>query len=131
MPDTPSITNRPISPHLQVYKLPMTALMSITHRITGVILSGGMLLIAAFLVAAVMGRDQFDLITSYARTPYGLYFFIAWSFAVYYHLCNGVRHLMWDMVKLLEERQAIATGWVVLLCAAALTTGTWYLAVRY
>ena len=128
MTDAPRTTERPLSPHLQVYKLPMTALMSISHRFTGIILSGGLLLIAAFLVAAVMGRDYYDLITGYARTDYGFYFFIAWAACVYYHLFNGIRHLIWDTVSLLELKQAEASGWFVLLCTSALTAGTWYLA---
>lgn len=129
MSDTPKTFERPMSPHLQVYRLPMTALMSISHRITGVILSGGMLLVAAFLIAAVMGRDYYDLVMSYARTPPGFWFFIAWAFALYYHMCNGIRHMIWDTVHLLELRQANAAGWVVLIVSAALTAATWYYAV--
>lgn len=128
MSDTPKTMERPLSPHLQVYKLPMTALMSISHRITGVILAGGLLLIVAFLVAAVMGQDYYNVIVAYARLDYGLYFFIAWSFCLYYHLCNGIRHLIWDTVHLLDQEKAIAAGWAVLLATAALTAGTWYLA---
>ncbi len=131
MSDTPKTMDRPLSPHLQVYKLPMTALMSISHRITGVVLAGGMLLVVGFLVAAVMGPEYYDLIMSYARTDYGLYFFMAWSFALYYHLCNGIRHLIWDTVCMLEFGQAVAAGWVVLLATAALTAGTWYLAAGF
>ncbi len=131
MSDTQKIMERPLSPHLQVYKLPMTALMSISHRITGVILAGGLLLIVAFLVAAVMGQDYYNVIVAYARLEYGLWFFIAWSAALYYHLCNGIRHLIWDTVHLLDQEKAIAAGWVVLLATAALTAGTWYLAMGY
>ena len=128
MSNTPKTMERPLSPHLQVYKLPMTALMSISHRITGVILAGGLLLLMAFLVAAAAGQDYFNIIMAYARMDYGAWFFIAWAFAVYYHLCNGIRHLIWDTVHLLDQGKAIAAGWVVLLATAALTAGTWFLA---
>ncbi len=122
-----SKTVRPLSPHLQVYRLPMTALMSISHRITGVILAGGCLLITAFLLAAASGPEMYDKVMGYAGTPFGTLFMFAWSFVLYYHLCNGVRHLLWDMVLILEEKQAILAGWIVLLATSALTAGTWYL----
>jgi succinate dehydrogenase / fumarate reductase cytochrome b subunit len=131
MSETSKPYPRPLSPHLQVYRLPMTALMSISHRITGVILSGGCLLIAGFLVAAMLGQDYYDFIMQYAQTEYGGWFMLAWAFALYYHTCNGIRHLIWDTVHLLDEGQAIAAGWVVLLATAALTAGTYYLAVTY
>lgn len=119
---------RPLSPHLQVYRLPMTALMSISHRITGVILTGGNILVAAFLIAVALGPEYFNQIMKLVATPYGTGFLFAWSFVLYYHLCNGIRHLFWDAVLLLDEEKAIGAGWVVLLATAALTAGTWYLA---
>lgn len=116
---------RPLSPHLEVYRLPMTALMSISHRITGVILAGGCLLITAFFVAAAMGPDAYNIIMNYAGTPWGALFMFAWSFVLYYHLCNGIRHLLWDMVLILDEKDAIGAGWIVLLATAMLTSATW------
>ena len=130
MSNLPKNFDRPLSPHLQVYKLPMTALMSITHRMTGVVLSGGCVLIAAFLVAAALGPDYYNPVMDYVRTDYGLWFMLAWAAALYYHLCNGIRHLIWDTVHLLEFGQAKAAGWVVLLATAILTAGTWYLATQ-
>ncbi len=118
---------RPISPHLQVYRLPMTALMSISHRITGAILAGGCVLIALFLVAAVMGQNYFDMVMVYARGPYGHMFFLAWAFVFYYHLCSGIRHLIWDTACLLDMKKAVASGWLILLATAGLTAATCYL----
>ncbi len=127
MESTPK--TRPLSPHLQVYKLPMTALMSISHRITGVILCGGCVLIVAFLTMAAMGQEQYDLARSWMNHPLATPFFYLWSFVLYYHLCNGVRHLIWDTVHLLDQKQAVAAGWVVLLVTALLTTATWQIAL--
>jgi succinate dehydrogenase / fumarate reductase cytochrome b subunit len=127
----PKKTDRPLSPHLQVYRLPMTALMSITHRMTGVALSAGCILITAFLIAAAVSEEAFVWIKDFSITPLGTIILFAWSFALYYHTCNGVRHLIWDTVHLLEERKAVAAGWVVLLSSAGLTAATWYFAAIY
>jgi succinate dehydrogenase / fumarate reductase, cytochrome b subunit len=126
--NTPSSKTRPLSPHLQVYRLPMTALMSISHRITGVILSGGLLLIAAFIIGAAMGPQYYDFFLRLIQNPLGMYFMMAWSFVLYYHLFNGVRHLIWDTVHLLEQKNAVAAGWVVLLATAGATLATWFYA---
>lgn len=128
MSDTPKNFPRPLSPHLQVYRLPMTAIMSISHRITGAILTGGSLLIAAFLVAAAMGEGYYNFVMTFASSWLGIVILAGWSFALYYHLCNGVRHLVWDTVTMLDEKQAILSGWVVLLITILLTAGTWYAA---
>jgi len=127
----PKKTDRPLSPHLQVYRLPMTALMSITHRMTGVALSAGCILITAFLLAAAVSEEAFVWIKDFSITPLGTIILFAWSFALYYHTCNGVRHLIWDTVHLLEERKAVAAGWVVLVASAGLTAATWYFAAIY
>jgi len=128
---TPKKHERPLSPHLQVYRLPMTALMSISHRITGVALSAGCVLITAFLVDAAVSEDAFTAVKDFSITTIGTLILFAWSFALYYHLCNGIRHLIWDTVRLLEQRAAIIAGWVVLLASAGLTAATWYFASIY
>lgn len=121
-PDT-----RPLSPHLQVYRLPMTAKMSISHRITGVILMGGMVLFAAFLIAAASGENGYNLAVTLAASALGQFVLIGWSAAFFYHLCNGVRHLLWDMGFLFDLKNAFIAGWIVLFVAALLTGATWYL----
>lgn len=131
MSEIPKSHPRPISPHLQVYRLPMTAVMSISHRITGAILTGGMVLVAAFLIAAAFGEDYYNMAMEYATTPLGTAFLFAWSFVLFYHTCNGVRHLIWDTGAMFEKGQTALSGWIVLLATAALTAGTWYLAAAY
>jgi succinate dehydrogenase / fumarate reductase cytochrome b subunit len=130
-PAEPKKFERPLSPHLQVYRLPMTALMSITHRMTGVALSAGCVLITAFLIAAAVSEEAFDWVKDFSITPFGTAILFAWSLALYYHLFSGIRHLIWDTVRLLEPRAAIVSGWIVLLCASATTALTWYFASIY
>ena len=119
---------RPLSPHLQVYKLPMTALMSISHRMTGVALSLGLILVTAFLFAAALGEESFEAVSALMRSLPGKIILFAWSLALYYHMCNGVRHLIWDTVHLLELGHARTAGFIVLAAAVILTALTWYFA---
>lgn len=121
------VNPRPLSPHLQVYRLPMTAKMSITHRMTGVILMGGLLLMAGWLIAAALGPEYYDVALAFAGSPLGKFVLFGWSAAFYYHLCNGIRHLFWDMGYLFKLTAANAAGWIVLLATALLTIGTWFL----
>lgn len=123
-PATPR--ERPLSPHLQVYKLPMTALMSISHRISGVILSGGLLLVFSYIIAAAQGPSVYSLLQQYAGLPVVSAFFFLWSFILYFHLFSGVRHLIWDTGRGIDKKQAEFTGWLVLVAAAFSTAMTWY-----
>ena len=100
-------------------------------RSLGVALSGGCLLITAFLVCAAIDPDLFAWIKDFSITPIGTAILFAWSLALYYHTCNGIRHLIWDTVHLLDERKAVISGWIVLLATAALTAATWYFASIY
>lgn len=122
---TPS---RPLSPHLQVYRLPMTALMSITHRITGASLTVGLLLVSALFIAGAMGESEFSRVMELATSPIGLVILLAWSLALFYHLANGIRHLIWDMGFGFEKHQAAASGWFVILATFALAGAVWYYA---
>lgn len=119
---------RPLSPHLQVYKLPLTANLSILHRMTGVALSLGLIMIIWWLVAAATGPEAYALFMSFAGHPVGLFMIFGWSVALFYHSCNGIRHLFWDMGYLFKIKEAYASGYVVLILTAILTAGVWYLA---
>ena len=118
---------RPLSPHLQVYRLPMAALMSITHRITGAILSGGFLLIAAFLVCAASGAECFNMVMDFASSPFGIFILVGWSAALYYHTLNGIRHLVWDTKpSTISMDKATASGFFIIAATLLLTAATWY-----
>jgi succinate dehydrogenase / fumarate reductase, cytochrome b subunit len=116
---------RPLSPHLQIYRPQITSVLSISHRFTGVILSAAFLLLVYWL-AALAGGEQ-----GYARAvailgawPAQVLLFFA-TFAFFFHLANGLRHLWWDSGRGFEIPQVIASGWVVVLSAAALTLASW------
>jgi len=90
------MNERPLSPHLQVYRLPRTALLSITHRATGVFLSLGMILLVFFLLAIAQGSSSFDWVHSFLQSWLGRLFLWAWIYSLLFHLCHGFRHLVWD-----------------------------------
>jgi succinate dehydrogenase / fumarate reductase cytochrome b subunit len=117
--------NRPLSPHLQVYRLPLTALMSISHRITGVGLTFGTLLLAWWIVAAAYGPSDYAQVQSFLSSWIGLILLLGFSFALYFHLCNGIRHLFWDIGKYFELEQTRRADVFVLIGATALTAATW------
>lgn len=118
--------SRPLSPHLQVYRLPMAALMSITHRVTGAALAGGFVLVTLFLVSAAIGDDSYNMVMGYASSLCGMIVFILWSLALYYHTFNGIRHLVWDWCpSTVSKDKATASGWFILLASAAATALTW------
>lgn len=95
--------NRPLSPHLQVYRLPLTGLISITHRMTGVFLSLGLILFVYVLLAIAAGEGMYQGMQSFM----GFWFFklVYWGFiyALFFHLCHGVRHLIWDIGKTFDK----------------------------
>lgn len=120
-------SKRPLSPHLQVYKLPLTALMSISHRLTGIALIFGTFIVAGFFVAAASGEQYYNIMLDYAETIYGRVILIAWSAALFYHMCNGIRHMIWDTGNLLSKKASMNANYVVIVMAALMTAGTWLL----
>ncbi len=118
--------DRPLSPHLQIYRWQLTMFMSILHRITGVALSIGGLMVAWWLVAAMMGEGAYNVARDFASSPLGIFMLFGWSVALYYHLFNGIRHLLWDTGKLFKIENAYRAGYVVLLLTVIATAATWY-----
>ena len=118
-------SNRPLSPHLQVYRWQITMVMSILHRTSGVFLSMGSFILAWWLVAAAVGGDYFLLISGVLATPIGKLAAFTWTAAFYYHLSNGIRHLLWDAGWGFEIKQVYLTGWSVMVLSAGLTLITW------
>ena len=116
---------RPLSPHLQIYKPQLTSIMSISHRITGVALALGTLLLTWWVMAAATGPEAFQSVRSVIGSPIGYLLLLGWSFALFYHMANGIRHLMWDSGHGLEIRQAEFAGYVVIAAAATLTVIAW------
>ena len=117
--------NRPLSPHLQVYKPQLTTFMSITHRATGIALAVGTLMLVCWLIAAATGETAFNEVQAFLSSIVGRLLLLGWSFALFYHLCNGLRHLFWDAGKGFEIETAYMTGRIVIAASILLTIGAW------
>ncbi len=119
--------NRPLSPHLQVYRLPLLALISITHRATGVALVVGTFLLAYWLGSAAYGPAAYAEARGVIGSPIGLICMLGWTVSLFYHLLNGARHLLWDIGKGFEIPAAYKSGYFVLAATAVLTVLAWSL----
>ncbi|MGF1629241.1 MAG: succinate dehydrogenase, cytochrome b556 subunit [Kiloniellaceae bacterium] len=118
-------SNRPLSPHLQVYRPQITSILSILHRLTGVALAVGTLLLTYWLVAAASGPEAFADAQGLIGSILGRLLLFGWSFALFYHLCNGIRHLAWDAGYGFEIDTATRTGWIVVAASTVLTLLCW------
>ncbi len=119
--------DRPLSPHLQIYKPQLTSLLSITHRGTGVFLSLGALLLCYWLLAVAAGPETYAKVSTYVAAWYGKIIIILFIFSLYYHLCNGIRHLFWDIGLGLEIKTTYQSGYVVVIASIILTLITCWL----
>ncbi|ANO51104.1 succinate dehydrogenase, cytochrome b556 subunit [Woeseia oceani] len=116
---------RPLSPHLSIYRWPITMTLSILHRVSGIALSIGLLMFAWWLVAASSGDAAYQEVVSFAGSIPGRVMLIGWSAAFFFHLANGIRHLVWDLGYGFELKTANASAWFVLLLTVVLTAGYW------
>ncbi len=117
-----------MSPHLQIYKPQLTSVLSISHRITGVGLAAGTLLLTWWLLAAASGPEAFATVQGFLGSWIGYLILFGFSYALMYHLCNGVRHLFWDAGRGFELPTVYKSGWAVVFGAAALTVIAWAIA---
>jgi succinate dehydrogenase / fumarate reductase cytochrome b subunit len=117
--------DRPLSPHLQVYNPQFTSVLSILHRMTGVALGLGAVLLTCWLAAAAAGPEWFAVARGAAQTPLGWLVLLGFTWALFYHLCNGIRHLFWDIGMGFELPTARASGYLVALASFALTGLAW------
>ncbi len=117
----------PLSPHLSIYRWPITMTMSILHRVTGVAMSVGLIVYATWLMSAAAGAADYERVVSLLSTVIGRLMLIGFSFAFFLHLANGVRHLFWDVGYGFEKYQANASAWFVLLLAGGMTAAFWTL----
>jgi succinate dehydrogenase / fumarate reductase cytochrome b subunit len=120
-----TIDPRPLSPHLQIYRWQLTSVLSILHRLTGIALTAGTILLVWWLVAAANGPDSFESVQWFLGSWLGLLLLFGWSVALFYHLCNGLRHLWWDTGSGLDLPSVYSSGWTVLAGTAILTIAAW------
>lgn len=119
------VRNRPLSPHLQVYRPQITSVLSITHRMTGIVLSAGAVFLVLWLLAAAAGPEFYAIAQDCAGSWLGYVFLFGFSVCLFYHLLNGIRHLFWDAGHGFEIATATRTGWAVVLGAVLLTALAW------
>jgi succinate dehydrogenase / fumarate reductase cytochrome b subunit len=119
---------RPLSPHLQVYRLPLAAWLSISHRITGVGLTLGTLLLTWWLAAAAYGPDAYAVFSDFIGSVLGLLILFGFSVALFFHLCNGIRHLLWDAGKNFSIADTKRSNTFVIAGTVVLTAVAWLIA---
>lgn len=117
--------NRPLSPHLQIYKPQITSMLSILHRITGMALVFGLPVLVWFLHEVAYGTLETSLFATIFFSFIGKMMLLGWTFCLAYHLCNGIRHLFWDIGYGFELDQLRKTGWAVIIGSIALTIIAW------
>jgi len=117
--------NRPLSPHLQIYRPQITSVLSILHRIAGVFLSLGILLLAYWLAAAARGPESYELAVALLGSVAGRLLLFGWTLAFFYHFLNGIRHLEWDTGRGFELPQVVRSGWLVVVLSLLLSLLLW------
>jgi succinate dehydrogenase / fumarate reductase cytochrome b subunit len=119
---------RPLSPHLQVYRWQITMTMSILHRVTGVGLTIGAFGLACWLMAVAAGGDHYAHAAQCLASPLGQFLLFGFSLSLVYHLLNGIRHLLWDAGWGFEIPEFYASGWTVAALTVVLTVAIWVVA---
>jgi succinate dehydrogenase / fumarate reductase cytochrome b subunit len=117
----PWTDKRPMSPHLHIYRMPITAILSIVHRGTGAVLFLGLLLMIWILVAVANGGESWQAAHHFLSSWQGNIVLFGFNFSLYYHFCNGIRHLFWDIGKGLSLAEVHQSAWVVIFSAILLT----------
>lgn len=119
------LVRRPLSPHLQGYKLPIIAVTSILHRLTGIKLAAGTLLLVWWLVAAATSDAAYATATWFIGSWIGQLMLFGWTAALWFHFCAGIRHLIWDYGAGFELETARAGSKALFVATAVLTVATW------
>ncbi len=120
-----ALQERPLSPHLTIYRPQITSVLSILHRMTGVALSVGTLLLVYWLVSAAAGPTAFAAAQGVIGSWLGILILLGWSWALFYHLANGIRHMVWDTGHGFELDTLELTGWIVVGASVGLTALAW------
>lgn len=116
---------RPLSPHLQIYKPTITMVMSILHRITGVALFGGSLLVVIYLCGLAGGKDSFAIVQAIYGSIFGKLVLFGFTWALFHHMLGGLRHLIWDTGAMFDPESRAKLGWASLIGSVALTVLVW------
>ena len=123
-------SNRPLSPHLQVYRWQLTSVLSILHRATGIALSVGALYLAIWVIYAAGSSRGYAVFQEFNGSIVGRILLGGWLFSTFYHLCNGIRHLFWDAGYGFELKDAYRSGWIVVAVSLIATVLSWIVGLR-
>ena len=118
-------TQRPLSPHMGIYKWQVQMVTSIVHRATGIALSVGTLLVLWGVFSLASGEDSYNQFKTCLGSPIGMILMIGWSWALFYHLCNGIRHLFQDGGMGYAIPQFIRSSWLSIIVSIVLTLIVW------
>lgn len=118
-------TRRPLSPHLQIYKWQVQMVTSIVHRATGIALAVGTLMVLWGLLALAGGESTFNQFKTCTGSPIGLVLLFGWTWALFYHLCNGIRHLIQDAGAGYQITQFVRSSWASIIVSVILTVAVW------
>ena len=119
------LVRRPVSPHIGIYRWPITMVASILNRATGIALSVGSLLLVWWLVAAATRPPAFARVQAFIASPVGLLLLLGWTASLFYHFFGGIRHLVWDTGRGLAKPSLNPVTWVILALTALATAGVW------
>lgn len=119
---------RPLSPHLTIYRWPITMTLSILHRMTGVALAVGFVVFVVWLEAIAYEVIPYESFRALMGSIVGKTALLGWLFCFFFHLSNGIRHLIWDTGRMFEKRQADLSAWFVLIATVIMTAGYWFVA---
>jgi succinate dehydrogenase / fumarate reductase cytochrome b subunit len=120
--------NRPISPHLTIYRPQISSMPSIVHRITGMGLGIGTIWLAWWLIAAASGPEAFAVVQGFSSSLIGRLLLLGFTWALAFHFMNGVRHLIWDLGYGFDLKSMELGGWIAVYGSVLLTIAMWVLA---
>ena len=116
---------RPLSPHLQIYKPQLTSILSILHRGTGIVLSMGSIILVVWIISLTLGKETYLLYSKVVNYWFSHIVLLGFTFGLFYHLSNGIRHLFWDAGYGFNLKHAYISGGAVVFCSLLLTILTW------
>ena len=120
-----TVSNRPLSPHLQIYRWPVSMMASMLHRASGMALTAGMLLLVWWIAALASGPDAFLAVQQFIGSFIGRLLLFGWTWSLFFHLLNGLRHLVWDTGVGYEVQSVQRFAWIVLAGSIVLTLLVW------
>jgi succinate dehydrogenase / fumarate reductase cytochrome b subunit len=126
MVETRHDVERPLSPHLGIYRMQINMVVSIMHRITGGALYLGTILLAAWLISAAIGDLPFALVNDLFGHPLGKLVLVGYSWTLLHHMLGGIRHLIWDTGRGLQPKAADTLAWLTVIGSLVLTALVWY-----